>query len=57
MKQHAVYRSSTARRVRTLAASLTVLLVGAALYAQNVRAAVRDVAPSFAGACSVGLPA
>jgi len=58
MKQQAFYQSSTARRVRTLAASLTVLLVGAAFYAQNVRAEVRDVTPSsFAGACSVGSPA
>ena len=57
MKQRTVYSPSTARRARTLAASLTVLLVGAALYVQNVRAEVRDVTPSFAAAHGVGSPA
>ena len=38
MQRHAPQTSSIARRVRTLAGALTVLLVGTAMYAQNVRA-------------------
>src|SRR3954465_5922418 len=37
-KHHTVQTPTKASRVRTLAVSLTVLLVGASLYARNVRA-------------------